>query len=215
MIPKILHYCWFSYPENYPDDVQRCIASWKSKLADYEIKIWNAKNFDVTILPYVEEAYREGMYAFASDYVRLWALYHYGGIYLDSDVEVLKDFDDLLSNKAFTGLEDENWVGPWILGSEKGNPLFKEFMDYYEGRHFLLPDGQYDLTANSHPVTEQLLAHGFRRVNEIQHLDQITIYPMTFFCPFNPYRQAGECFSERSYTIHYFNGAWIKAEQEK
>lgn len=215
MIPKIIHYCWFSNPPEYPPEVLKCISSWKEKIPDYEIKLWNAENFDVTICPYVQEAFQEKKYAFASDYVRLWALYNYGGIYLDSDIEVLKSFDDLLINKAFTGFEDKKRIAAWIFGSEKGNPLFKQFMNDYEGRHFIIGEGLYDTTPNPVPITKRLLEHGLKLNGKTQKLDLITVYSETYFCPFNPYRQTGNCFTDNTYSNHYFNGAWKNTQSEK
>lgn len=213
-IPKIIHCCWFTYPPDYPPDVLKCMQSWKEKMPDYEIKLWNADNFDVNICPYVKEAYQEKKFAFVSDYVRLWVLFHYGGIYLDSDIEVVKKFDDLLNNKAFTGFESRDRVAAWIFASEKGNPLFKQFMDDYVGRHFILSDGQYDMTPNPVPITKRLMEHGLELNGRTQNLDLITVYEETYFCPFNPYREGGECFSEKTYTNHHFNGSW-KALSEK
>lgn len=215
MIPKIIHYVWFSDPPNYPEDVLKCMNSWREKLPDYEIKLWNANNFDFTLCPYAQEAFQEKKYAFASDYVRLWALYNYGGVYLDSDIEVLKSFDGLLNNKAFTGFEDQDRVAAWIFGSEKGNPIFKEFMDDYNGRRFILGEGQYDTTPNPEPITKRLIEHGLQLNGKYQELDGITVYPMDFFCPFNPYREGSTCFTEHTLANHHFNGAWKKASNEK
>lgn len=213
MIPKIIHYCWFTYPPEYPPEVLRCIQSWKEKLPDYEIKLWNAENFDINICPYVKEAFQEKKYAFASDYVRLWALYNYGGIYLDSDIEVVKSFDDLLNNRAFTGFEDKDRVAAWIFGSEKGNPLFKAFMNDYNGRHFIIGEGHYDTTPNPVPITKRLTEQGLQLNGQTQKLEFITVYEETYFCPFNPYRKSGSCFSEKTYCNHYFNGAWHTEEE--
>ncbi|MCI5610580.1 MAG: glycosyl transferase [Roseburia sp.] len=213
MIPKIIHYCWFSFstPPIYPEDVRKCIHSWKEKLPDYEIMLWNADNFDVNICTYVKEAYQEKKYAFVSDYVRLWALYNYGGIYLDSDIEVLKSFDELLNNTAFTGFETESSVATCIFASEKGNPLFKQFMNDYQGRHFIISEGQYDMTPNPVPITKRLLEHGLKLNGTTQKLDLITVYEETCFCPFNPNRKSGDCFTEKTYCNHHFNGSWKNA----
>lgn len=208
MIPKIIHFNWFSDPPNFPPDVQNCMASWKQKLPDYEIKFWNADNVDFSECPYAQEAFDAGKFAFASDYVRLWALYTYGGIYLDSDVEVLRSFDEVLDNKAFTGFEDTKRIAAWIFGSEKGNPLFKEFIDDYKGRHFKLGENQYDTTPNPVPITQRLLKNGLKFNNQKQVLKNITIYPIDYFCPFNPFRKGGDHFTERTITNHYFSGAW-------
>ncbi|MCR4791489.1 MAG: glycosyl transferase [Lachnospiraceae bacterium] len=217
MIPKIIHYVWFSDPPEYPDDVIKCMDSWKKHLPDYEIIHWNAKNFDLSLSKYAQEAYIEKKYAFASDYVRLWVLYNYGGIYLDSDIEVIKNFDSLLSEKAFTCFEDKDRIAAWIFGSEKGNPLFKEFLDDYNDRSFILENGMYDLTPNPVPITNRLIEHGLQLDGNYQKLDDITIFSMDYFCPFNPYRDGDDCFTDNTYVNHHFNGEWkrIKTDRER
>ncbi len=213
-IPKKIHFCWLS-GEEYPELIQKCISSWKNKLPDYEIKCWDTKSFDVNICQYTKEAFQAGKYAFVSDYVRLYALYYEGGIYLDSDIEVLKKFDDLLDNSAFTGFEkSDGIVAAWIFGSEKGNPLFKEFLDYYADRHFILPNGEYDLTPNPFPITDICVKHGLLLNGCKQKLDWITIYPRDYFCPYN--RATEELnITPNTYTIHYFNGAWISDDKKR
>lgn len=213
-IPKKIHFCWMS-GEEYPELIQKCINSWKEKLPDYDIKCWNTENFNVNICRYTREAFQVKKYAFVSDYIRLYALYHEGGIYLDSDIEVLKSFDDLLENKAFTGFEKNNsTVAAWLFGSVKGNPIFKEFLAYYAERPFILPDGSYDLTPNPFPITETCVKHGLVLDGNKQQLDFITIYPKDYFCPYN--RATEELnITENTYTIHYFNGAWINDEKKK
>lgn len=207
MIPKIIHCCWLS-GEDFPNDVRKCMDSWGKKLPDYEIKLWNTNNFDVNICQYTKEAFSAKKYAFVSDFVRLYALYHYGGIYLDSDIEVLKSMDCFLNEKAFTGFEDESNVAAWILGSEKGNPLFKELMDEYYSRNFIKENGDYDMTPNPKYVTECMVRHGLiLKQDIIQKLDYITVFPMDYFCPYNPYRRDTK-FTENTYVNHYFNGAW-------
>lgn len=215
-IPKVIHYCWFS-DENtgkFPELIQKCIDSWEKKLPDYRIKCWNTENFDVNICQYTREAFQKKKYAFVSDYVRLYALYYEGGIYLDSDIEVLKTFDNLLDNLAFTGFENSHAIATCVLGSVKGNPLFKQFMDYYADRPFILSNGEYDLTPNPIPITDICMKHGLSRNGKEQKLDYITIYPMDYFCPYD--RITGELnITENSYTIHYFNGTWIDEERKQ
>lgn len=206
MIPKTIHFCWFS-DEPYPEKIQRCIESWHQFLPDYHVKKWDTTNFYVNINPYVQEAFECHKWAFASDYVRLYALYTEGGIYLDSDIECLKSMDDLLCNKAFTGFEAKGMVAAWIFGSEKGNPIFKEFLDYYEGRHFLV-DGEMDLTPNPVPVSAICRQHGMTAADEIQRLDDITIYPKRFFCGKDVSTGIINVTPD-TYTIHHFTGAWV------
>lgn len=205
-IPKTIHYCWLS-GEPFPEDVRKCINSWTEKLPDYRIKLWDKNSFDCGICTYTRQAMERQKYAFVSDYVRLHALYHEGGIYLDSDIEVLKSFDGLLGNKAFTGFESGGRIGAWILASEKGNPLFKRLLEYYTGRQFYNDEGEMDLTPNTVPVTKTLVEYGLQPKNEMQRLGDITVYPEEYFCPKNPWN--GEVkITESTYAMHYFKGAW-------
>lgn len=212
-IPKIIHYCWFG-KEEFPELIQKCIASWKEKLPDYEIKCWNESNFDVNICRYTEEAFREKKYAFVSDYARLYALYNEGGIYLDTDVKVLKSFDDLLGSKAFACFENKHSVATCILASERGNPLLKKFMDYYVDRKFILEAGKYDLTPNPVAITKICVENGLRLNGTMQKLNDITIYPQDYFCPYNRAKEE-ITITDNTYSIHYFSGCWISDEKKK
>lgn len=207
MIPKIIHYCWMS-GDAYPELVEKCIASWKRIMPDYKIIEWNSKNFDYCSNDYAKQAYDVKKWAFVSDYVRLKVLYEYGGIYLDSDIEVFKRFDDLLENKAFTGFENKESIGPWLLASEPRNPLFKEFLDDYDNRVFLLENKRFDLTPNPVILTNILYKHGFECNGELQKLKDITIYPKVYFCP-KDFATGKVDFSINNYCIHYFNGGWL------
>src|SRR5699024_8907222 len=128
MIPKIIHYCWFGGNE-LSKTTKVCINSWKKKLPDYKIIEWNESNFDINSNQYVKEAYQAGRYAFVTDYVRLYVLYHYGGIYMDTDVEVLKSLDSFLKHQAFTGCENEKNSVTGIIGSEKDHEWIKTLLD--------------------------------------------------------------------------------------
>ena len=145
MIPKIIHFCWISENASYPDIVVDCINSWKKILPDYEIKEWNQNNFDMNICSFVKEAYENKKYAFVSDYMRLYVLNKYGGIYLDTDVKVLKSFNTLLNNKAFIGFESKKVLATCLLATEKNNPIFEEMLLNYKNRHFIQSDGSLDL----------------------------------------------------------------------
>lgn len=205
-IPKIIHYCWLS-GEPFPEDIQKCIHSWSEKLSDYQIKLWDKDSFDCNICTYTRQAMERKKYAFVSDYIRLYALYHEGGIYLDSDIEVFRSFDELLDNKAFTGFESGGRIGPWILASERGNPIFKEFLEYYRDRSFYNEMEEMDLTPNTVPVTRIMVENGLKPENKIQKLPNITVYPEEYFCPKNPW--SGEiCITDLTYVMHYFKGAW-------
>ncbi len=136
MIPKRIHYCWFS-DEPYPPQIKRCLRSWKRWLPDYELVLWNGSRFDFDSVPYVQKCIALRRWAFAADYIRLYAIYHEGGIYLDSDVEVFKSFNPLLHHKAFWGIDatdDQHYAFPEaaIFGAEKGLPLLQEMLHFYE-----------------------------------------------------------------------------------
>lgn len=140
-IPKIIHYCWFS-GDKYPPLINRCIKSWKKYLPDYEFHLWDANSFDFNSVPFVKEAYENRQWAFVSDYIRLYALYNFGGVYLDSDVKVHGRFDEWHNLKFFTGIEirppklDQYWIEAAIMGSEPGNLMIKEAMDSYLTQKF-------------------------------------------------------------------------------
>lgn len=213
-IPKIIHFCWFSAEPGtpYPKLVQECISSWKKTLPDYTIMEWNASNANLNACDYVKEAYAAQKYAFVSDYVRLDALNRYGGIYLDTDVMVMRSFDSLLNNSAFAGFETSISVGTCVIGSQPSNPLIQEMLENYHHRHFILPDGSFDTTPNPVLLTKLCRARGLQYIDQEQSLPDIHIYPMTCFGPFHPYRKEGELFSDKTYSNHLFNGAWIDSE---
>ena len=205
-IPKIIHYCWLS-GEPYPENVQKCISSWRKFLPDYEIRLWDAKRFDWKARLYTRQAMEQKKYAFVSDCVRLYALFHEGGIYFDSDIEAFRSFDDLLGNKAFMGFESGGRIGAWLMASEAGNPLFDELLSYYDERPFLREDGSMDLTTNTITVTRVLIGHGLQPENTVQRLEHVKVYPEEFFCPKNPW--SGEIrMTENTHCIHHFHGAW-------
>jgi len=136
MIPKIIHFCWLSGDE-YPEKIKMCLDSWKKNLPDYEIKLWNTENFDVNCSNWTREAFEKKQYAFVSDYVRFFALYNYGGIYLDSDIEVKKSFNDLLDKKFFFGYEYEGLPEAAVVGAEKGLGWIKQCLDWYPNHEFV------------------------------------------------------------------------------
>ena len=167
MIPKIIHYCWFG-GNPLPEDAKRCIASWKHYMPDYEIKEWNESNFDIRCNTYCEQAHGAKKYAFVSDYARLWILYQEGGIYFDTDVEVIKSLDNIIAKGAFMGCETSPTkdnqiitVNPGLgLGVEPKNPIYKELLDLYNKRSFILNDGSMDLKTIVTTTTEVLFKHG-------------------------------------------------------
>ena len=161
MIPKKIHYCWFG-GNPLPEETKIYIESWKKYCPDYEIIEWNEKNFDLNCNIYIQEAYQAKKWAFITDYVRLYVMYNYGGIYMDTDVEVIKSLDPYLNNKAFSGFETFTDIPTGIMASEKGFPLFKEFLDYYKDRHFIMNDGSYDMTTNVVIITNICKKYGLK-----------------------------------------------------
>ena len=143
MIPKIIHYCWLSGDE-IPEKLQLCMASWKKFLPEYEFMLWDLDRFDINQILWTKQAFESKKYAFAADYIRLYAIYTYGGIYLDMDVEVLKSFNPLLNRKYILGFEDATGIEGGIIGSERGSKWLKECLEYYENRAFVKLDGSYD-----------------------------------------------------------------------
>lgn len=206
MIPKIIHYCWMSH-DPYPEDIQMCIDSWKKCMPDYEIRLWNADTFDVNSYQYTKEAFSTEKYAYVSDVIRLYALYNYGGIYLDSDILVKKSFDDLLFCEGFTGFEAGERIGAWIFASQEKNPIFGELMEYYDGLKFIDIEGRPQLIPNTIPVTKTLIKHGLRPVNEVQVLEHITVFPEDYFCPYNPWT-GEEIITPDTHAKHLFAGGW-------
>ena len=218
MIPKIIHYCWFGLGP-LPELAQKCIASWKKYLPDYEIKEWNEDNFDVNIIPYTAEAYQAKKYAFVSDYARFWILYKYGGIYFDTDVEVIRPIDDIVERGNFMGFEtgpklqlkedaSEASVNPGLgMGVAPGLGLIKKMLDFYEGKHFkFIPDGIGQLTI-VHIATEVLNQAGLKQQPGIQLVNDVWIYPTEYFCPIN--LKPGLIHMEaNTRTIHHYAGTW-------
>ena len=204
-IPKVIHYCWFG-GNPLPELIQNCIKSWKKYCPDYEIIQWDENNFDINSNRYVAEAYAARKWAFVSDYVRLHALYHYGGIYLDTDVEVLKPLDCFLNEEAFTGFESKDSPVTAIMGCRKGNCLFKQLLEYYEDRSFY-KNGEMDLNTNTIIITETMLRNGIQLNGKKQTVLGCTVYPSVVFCPINFLRVMNR-YSPKSYCVHHFVGSW-------
>lgn len=214
VIPNVIHYCWFG-GATMPESMQKCIASWRRYFPDYEIKEWNETNFDVNLLPYTKEAYQLKKYAFVSDVARFWILYHEGGIYFDTDVEIISSFDEIVSKGAFMGVESHCKAGelpnvnPGLgLGAEKGNPVMKSIFNYYKTLSFLNEEGEKNpgtvVTHTTYVLSEQ---YGLQSSNDIQELDGITIYPMDYFCPFDDLTGVLKP-TENTRSIHWFAKTW-------
>ena len=206
MIPKVIHYCWFGKGE-YPEVFQKCKDSWKKYCSDYQIIEWNESNFDVNEIPYVREAYKAKKWAFVVDYVRMYVLYTHGGIYLETDTEVIKPLDGLLENDGFVGLAGEVVTMP-VLGMTKGHSFGKAMIDYYKDRHFLKEDGSYDQTTIN-IVANRILEDQFNmtRSQTIQKLKEgLTIYPEKYF--FTDWSTGRMKYTNNNYVIHYAEASW-------
>lgn len=221
MIPKIIHYCWFGR-NPLPPLALKCIESWKKYLPEYEIKEWNEDNFDVNIIPYTQEAYQAKKYAFVSDYARFWILYHYGGLYFDTDVEVIKPMDDIISRGAFMGCQNavENSpeglleVAPGLgIGANSGLGIYKDLLDLYETLRFIMPNGSYNQVTVVSYTTQILSKYGLKNIPEIQKCDEIWIYPKDYFCPIT--YTTGECqITKNTYSIHHYSASWYSNGQK-
>lgn len=198
-----------------PELALRCIDSWHKFMPDWEYKLWNEDNFDIECNDYVREAYESKKYAFVTDYVRLFALYTEGGVYMDTDVEVLKPYDDLLSLSGFTGYEGSKYLPPvtGTMASEAGGEWVKEQLDAYQGIHFVKEDGSLDTTTNTTRIAEIMRKGGFIQDGEKQVYKDMHIFPVDFFCP----RQTtGEyLLTKNTYCNHHFGGSWHEAKKKK
>ncbi|UAL50265.1 glycosyltransferase family 32 protein [Metabacillus dongyingensis] len=207
-IPKIIHYCWFGGNEK-PHFVKKCLKSWHERLPGYEIKEWNEQNFDMQSNTYLREAYESKKFAFVSDYVRVHVLYHFGGIYLDTDVEVFKSFDDLLHHESFWGFEQENYIATSTIGTAKNNQLIKVFLDSYSGKKFKNEDGTFDQLTNVAIVSKLLKNKGLMLNGHYQELEDLGVfYPQTYFSPFD-YINYRKIITENTYAMHHFYKSWL------
>ena len=208
MIPKKIHYCWFGGKAK-PKAVLDCIASWRKVCPDYEIVEWNETNFDVHINPYCEQAYSLKKWAFVSDVVRVYALSVHGGIYMDTDVEVVRNFDDLLHYTAFFGFEGTQWVATSTMGAEAGNHIVGEFMERYAARQFLKDDNTMDLETNVRALTA-LLVSEYGVVLNGQEQDRVYfhLFPTDYFTPYD-YISGRMRQTSNTHTIHWFGQSWI------
>lgn len=218
-IPKVIHYCWFG-GNPLPKSALACINSWKKYFPDYEIKEWNETNFDVHCNKYCSEAYDAKKYAFVSDFARFKILYDEGGVYFDTDVEVIKSFAPILENGAFMGCETQSVytnsvaVAPGLgLAINPGLGLVKEILDDYEASSFLKEDGSFDLTTIVQRTTSILKKHGLAEMRGIQQVEGITIYPSEYFCPKDKDTLKLNL-TENSYSIHHYDATWYSKDMK-
>jgi hypothetical protein len=206
-IPRTIHYIWFG-GNPLGEKELACIDSWKKLCPGYEIVRWDESNFDVSSNRYCKEAYENRKWAFVSDYVRLWVLVNYGGVYMDTDVEVVKPLDQFLVHQAFSGFETETDIPTGIMACEKGFPLFDALLHDYNDRRFVQPDGSLDTSTNVAAITNACLEHGFVPNGQYQVVDGFALYPKDWFCP-KSYDTGLISATENTHTIHHFAGSWL------
>lgn len=216
-IPKIIHYCWFG-GNPLPELAKKCIASWKKFLPDYEIKEWNEQNYDVRKIPYTAQAYDAKKYAFVSDFARFDILYQYGGIYFDTDVEVINSLDEILKHGAFAGVEragDSCSLNAGLgIASPAASPIYKEILDSYRKSSFIRPDGSLDLATVVTRVSNIFKLHGLKDLDEIQEVAGVTVYPAEYFCP-KSLETGIITITKNTLTIHHYDGSWTSMAQQK
>lgn len=211
MIPKIIHYIWFGdKPLNKV--AKKCLKSWEKYCPDYKIILWNEKNFDVNMFQYTKEAFLTKSWAFLSDVVRLYALVNYGGVYMDTDVEVTKSIDGFLDKKAFSGFEDQKNIPTGIMACEKDFPLFKKLLIDYKSRSLIKKDGSIDRTTNVQVITRTLLQYGFIPNNQYQVIEGLELYPNDYFCP-KDHNTLKINKTQNTHTVHHFNASWCTKKE--
>ena len=215
-IPKIIHYCWFGKGV-MPELVERCIASWKKHMPDWEYRLWTEDNFEISKAPqYVQEAYEAKKYAFVSDYGRLWALEREGGVYLDTDVEVLRSFEPLLHDTAFLGLEESKALlpGTCVMGCMADCQWVRDMLSIYDNARFISEDGTMDLTTNVQRMGECMIIGGLQHKRQLQYLPQwgLRIYTHDYFSPITSTRVMRK--TKNTYSIHHFAGSWIDSKKK-
>jgi len=211
MIPKTIHYCWFGRNPK-PKLAEKCIKSWKKYCPDYEIIEWNEDNYDVTKIPYMKEAYEAKKWGFVPDYARLDIIYQYGGIYLDTDVELIKPIDDLLKYKGFAGFERGKYVALGLgFGAEAGCQALKSLMDAYQEEHFQNSDGTLNLIPAPVRDTDVFAKKGLVLNDSLQTIDGMTVFPTEYFCPLAGGYEMKK--TKNTFSVHWYSGSWLP-EQE-
>lgn len=209
MIPKKIHYCWFG-GKPLPPLAKRCIASWKKYFPDYEIIEWNENNYDVNKIPYIKEAYAAKKYAFVSDYARFDILYEHGGIYFDTDVEVIRDMSDLIQKGNFAGIEAVSGglaAGLGIAAQQRAT-IFEEILESYNKSSFIKPDGTMDLLTVVERVSNIFSKYGFKsNSTEVQYVADFYIYPSEYLCP-KDIVNAQCIITPNTCSIHHYDGSW-------
>ncbi len=214
LIPRVIHYCWFSGKE-MPDGFKKCIESWEKYCPGYEIKRWDESNYDVSKNRYMRQAYEQGKWGFVPDYARLDILYHCGGIYLDTDVELVRNPDELLYQEAFCGVEkwgNINMGG--CSGAVKSHPMIKRLLEAREGISFVREDGSLNLETCGVYETRPFIEMGMHVNNRVQTVNGMTVYSSDYFHPYD-YMSGEAAMTKNTFSIHHFNGGWLDEKARK
>lgn len=210
MIPKIVHYCWLS-DDPIPDNLRKCMSSWKEKLPDWEFILWDKKRFDITSVQWVLQAYDAKKYAYAADYIRQYAVYTYGGFYMDMDIEVIKNLDYLLGRKYVLGAETEYGIEAGVFGAEKGSPIIRACLDWYSGKTFINEDG----TLNMHGcplVMMEAISNKYNVCISPDYIDDgytVSLFPREYLTAKSS--ETGIVTkTPNTITVHHFAGSWLK-----
>ncbi|WP_438434523.1 glycosyltransferase family 32 protein [Gorillibacterium sp. sgz500922] len=208
MIPKKIHYCWFG-GKPLPKNVLQCIESWKKFCPDYEIIRWDESNFDITCSKFVEEAYEEKAWAFVSDYARLKVIYESGGIYLDTDVELIKNLDELLNNQFYIGIQQVQTLCNTGLGfgATRSNPVVKEMLSEYDNLNF--ENSKKESLACPYLNSKVLTKRGYKFTGRVQYITGGTIYPPMYFDPMAPGDGTKNLLCEETVSIHHYSASWL------
>lgn len=218
MIPKKIHYCWFG-GNALPERDQACIESWKKYCPDYEIIRWDESNYDLSQCDYMKEAYEAKRYGFVPDFARLDIIYQHGGIYLDTDVEIIKSLDPLLELEGFAGFEATDAKEKFIalglgFGAQKGNPIIKALRDDYFNRHFIQENGEPDLTPAPWISAEVLKKTPLVFDGHTQEIDGFKFFSEEYFCP-KSFLTDEYHITDRTYSIHHYNASWFTQAEKK
>lgn len=211
MIPKKIHYCWFG-PNEIPEKEQKCIATWKEFFPDYEIKLWNEDNFNYEACDYARQAHDAGQYAFVSDYARAKVLFEEGGIYFDTDLEVIKPFPEIQGENGYMGFERRARLGTYVLASAPKTDVMRELLAYYEDNQFFLDGGMRDTIANVSILTDIMVKRGLTLVGQKhQMIDGYEIFGReTFYST-----DKRENIPEETCAVHVFSNSWLTEREKK
>lgn len=220
MIPKVIHYCWFGGGKK-SELIEKCIASWRKFCPDCEIVEWNESNYDVSKNKYMYQAYQEKRWGFVPDYARLDIIYNHGGIYLDTDVELIRNIDNLFDGDGFMGFESTPGQSEKCFvntgqgfGAPAHNEIIKKMRDLYENLEFVNSDGTLNLQPSPFYNTMALMQEGLKQKNVMQIIGKVTVYPADYMCPID-WRTQKCTITSNTISIHHFNASWLSESEKK